>query len=182
MVDRTYLKCHVYDCPDGQRTAARAALEEWGPWGEYEDDPESPVDGWTVAMDVPCDTVPGIAAALRAAAPGASWVTWEEPTGTRPGRVAAFTPALGQYDGQCDASGETLVGLSDFSALREEHTGKALISAIDAALGGPWARHLARAQRRPAPPAVGRSPAAAATRALTAGPAPRTRRDALELE
>lgn len=149
-MDRTYLKCHVYDCPEDQRDAARAALDEWGPWGEYQDDPESPVDGWTVAMDIVCDTVPDIAAALREAAPGASWVTWEEPCATGPGRAIAFTPALGEHHGECDRSGEILVGRFDFEALRAQHRGEALITAVDAALGGPWARdYAARVPARP---------------------------------
>ena len=88
-MDRTYLKCHVYDCPEDQREAARAALEQWG-WGEYVDDPESPVDGMTAAPETLCDTVPDIATALRTSAPGASWVAWEEPTTGHPGRAAAF--------------------------------------------------------------------------------------------
>jgi hypothetical protein len=142
-MDRTYLKCHVYDCPENQREAARAALEQWGTWGEYVHDPESPVDGMTTAMDVPCDTVPGIAAALRKAAPGASWVTWEEPTTGHPGRAAAFTPALGQHEGECGRSGETLIGRSGFEALRAHHSGEALLTALDTALGGPWARDYA---------------------------------------
>jgi hypothetical protein len=143
MTDRTYLKCHVYDCPEDQQEAARAALEQWGSWGEYVDDPESPVDGMTTSIDVPCDTVPDIAAALRLAAPGASWVTWEEPATTGPGRAIAFTPALGQHDGECDRSGETLIGRSAFEALRAQHSGEALLTALDTALGGPWARDYA---------------------------------------
>lgn len=144
MVDRTFLKCHIYDCPEDQREAARAALEEWGPWGEYEGDPESPVDGWTTATDIPCDTVPDIATALRAAAPDASWVTWEEPSIAGAGRAIAFTPALGMYDGECDRSGQIVIGSSDFEALRAQYADEeVLITAIDAALGGPWARDYA---------------------------------------
>jgi hypothetical protein len=142
MSDRTFLKCHVYDCPGDQREAARAALGQWE-WGEYEDDPESPVDGWTAAPDVSVDTVPDVAAALRKAAPGASWVAWEEPGTTGPGRAIAFTPALGEHEGECDRAGEILIGRSDFEALRAQHAGEALITAIDTALGGPWARDYA---------------------------------------
>ena len=141
-MDRTYLKCYVYDCPEDQREAARAALEQWG-WGEYVNDPESPVDGMTAATEILCNTVPDIAAALRKAAPGASWVTWEEPTTGHPGRAAAFTPALGQHEGVCGGSGEILIGRSDFEALRVQHSGAALLMALDTALGGPWARDYA---------------------------------------
>jgi hypothetical protein len=151
MSDRTYLKCHVYDCPEDEREAARAALDEWGPWGEYEDDPESPVDGRTTAPNAPCDTVPDIAAALRKAGPGASWVTWEEPETPGPGRAIAFTPALGQHDGECDGSGEILISRAAFERLRGQHAGDALITALDSALGGPWARDYAA--RVPAPEA-----------------------------
>lgn len=143
MSDRTRLKCHVYDCPEDQREEARAALEQWGEWGEYEGDPESPVDGLTAVAAITCDTVPDIAAALRKAAQGASWITWEEPAATGPGRVIAFTPALGEHRGRCDVSGQTLIGRSDFDALRVHHSGEALITALDTALGGPWARDYA---------------------------------------
>jgi Protein of unknown function (DUF3145) len=143
MSDRTYLKCHVYGCSEGQRESARAALEQWGPWGEYVGDPENPVDGLTVATDIPCGTVPEIATALRNAAPDASWVVWEEPGTTGPGRAAAFTPALGEHEGECDGSGEFLISRSGFEALSAQLPAEALITAIDAALGGPWARHYA---------------------------------------
>lgn len=143
---RTYLHCHVYDCPGNQQDAARAALAQWAPWGKEEDGaPESPLDGVTELGNVPCDTVPGIAAALRRAAPAASWVMWEEPSGDRPGpgRAIAFTPALGEHEGECDASGDPLISRSDFEELRSRDSGKALIAAIDTALGGPWERHYA---------------------------------------
>lgn len=147
-MERTYLRCHVYDCPQDQRAAARAALDQWE-WGDS-DDPESPVDGLAVATDIPVDTVSSIAAALREAAPGASWVTWEEPD-PAPGRAIAFTPELGQHEGECGPTGEVLIGRSAFEELRAQHDGEALINAIDAALGGPWARDYAA--RVPAGPA-----------------------------
>ena len=134
----TCLKCHVYRCPPGQREAARAALEEWGPWGENPGDPESPVDGQTGLAEATCGTVPYLAVALRRAAPGASWVAWE-----RPGRIIAFTPALGPHEGECDGSGEFRIGSSGWEDLRARHSGEALIQALDAALGGPWARDYA---------------------------------------
>ena len=88
-------------------------------------------------MDIVCDTVPDIAAALREAAPGASWVTWEEPCATGPGRAIAFTPALGEHHGECDRSGEILVGRFDFEA-----------SALQGRGGGPY--HCGqRSARRP---------------------------------
>jgi hypothetical protein len=149
-MDRTCLKCHVYNCPEDQEEAARAALDQWGPWGEYEGDTDSPVDGLTTATNTACDTVPDIAAALREAAPGASWVTWEEPTTGHPGRAIAFTPALGEHGGECDASGDMLVSRSGFEALRAQHAGEAPNSALDIALGGPWARdYAARVPARP---------------------------------
>lgn len=87
MSDRAYLKCHVYDCPGVQHEAAGAALEQQGPWEEHEDDPQSPVAGRTAASDVPSDTVPGIASALRKAAPPAGGLparTSSRQPGTRP--------------------------------------------------------------------------------------------------
>ena len=85
-MNRTYLHCHVYDCPEGQRDAARAALGQLALWGQEENGAsESPLDGVTALDNVPWDTVPGIAAALHKAAPDASWVMWEEPSDDRPG-------------------------------------------------------------------------------------------------
>lgn len=156
-MNRTYLHCHVYDCPEDQRNAARAALAGWAPWGQKEEgDPESPLDGRTARGNVPCDTVPDIAAALRKAAPGASWVIWEEPSDDSPGpgRSIAFTPALGEHEGECDASGDLLLSRSEFEALRSRHPGNALITAIDHALGGPWEDHYSArvyAAHEPAP-------------------------------
>jgi hypothetical protein len=181
--DRTFLNCHVYDCPDSEQAAAREALGEWGPWGEYVHDPESPLDGLTTLPDVTCDTTPDIAAALRKAAPGASWITWEEPGTAGPGRAIAYTPTLGEHDGECDASGDMLVSRSSFAALRAQHAGAALIAAIDAALGGPWARDYAarvaaepddedRARRRGAHPQPAPGTRAHAIARKTSQPAP----------
>lgn len=133
MSDRTYLKCHVYNCPEDQQEAARAALEQWGSWGEYEDDPESPVDGMTTAMDIACDTVPDIAAALRKAAPGAS-IAGEQPADVRtarspgdPGRVRHGAESLVQRRARMAASAVPVAGQA------VEETGQAAPGAHPAA-------------------------------------------------
>ena len=77
---RTRLTVHLYDCPLWQHAAAAQVLVH-----------HSLHDG-----RVPLDTATPF---VRDTAPGASFVLWEDPTGSALGDLQAYAPRLGPVHG-----------------------------------------------------------------------------------
>jgi len=135
MSDRTYAQIHVYSCPEDQRQALLDVLADELQIGEV-DWGSLPV---SLSDDqVRCGTISAHAEEWAEAAPGASWVAWEDPAydwlGTAAycanGKVALF---------DCDAEGTPLVtfgatrkaGASDY-VLAKLFPGYWLIDQLDA--------------------------------------------------
>jgi hypothetical protein len=95
------MRLWIYDCPEGQRAAALAALDglrtayitdapddELNLADYYHDDAFHPGD---------TDAAEGLALALASAAPGVSFLMRADPDQCYPGIIRACTPALGHY-------------------------------------------------------------------------------------
>ena len=130
-MERTYLRCYVYACPEEERDAAATAMEFANM--------EAPEDGPWVNEDAPVDSAARLAAALREAAPGASWVLWEDPAGGT-GTLCARTPKLGDFSASCDGGGCVLLTHDEISKVIAQAgtAGIAIAAAFDRAMGKPW--------------------------------------------
>lgn len=107
MSDTCNAALSVTDCPEDQRAALLAAVEELDMGSEAYDSPEDTTApllswGWN---DAQLDLNETIAAALIEAAPGATFTTYAEPAYEYPGCVTMYAPDLGRFDGVCDADG-----------------------------------------------------------------------------
>lgn len=157
MGDYTSFQCYIYACPEDQQAAAAAVLDEsdltldWGatqPSGQL-----SRTDACT-AHQITLGTAGKIAARLREAAPGCSFVLWEDPASEWRGSLEAYTPALGAFSADCDSDGVVVCTLTEaIQVIRDatDHTlvidGKpagywaaqeTLLAAFGKAMGGPW--------------------------------------------
>jgi len=139
MGDRTCHQVYVYDCPKDQVRAVQEALEDYG-WEE------SPKGGRISAIEryfadeLSCGTSGDIATALREAAPGASFVVWEDPKYEWLGEMHAYTPALGEYGAQCDSYGRPVFGWDEITPVLDEaaQAGEDARAALAKAMGRPW--------------------------------------------
>jgi hypothetical protein len=139
-MERTYLRCYLYACPEGERDAAATAMD-------YENMSES--DGAWVNSDASSDSSASLASALRDAAPGASWVLWEDPV-TDTGMLYARTPELGDFSATCNGGGDVVLTHTEVSEVIDKvasewkgHGGAltmaaAITAAVDRAMGIPW--------------------------------------------
>jgi hypothetical protein len=108
MSDRPYAQIFIYDCPEEQRADLLDALSPtFGPMGDI---------NWGIAPvqfvvdETPCGVIEEDAPGWAKAAPGATWVAWEDPKfewlGTAAyclgGKVVVFT---------CDAEGKPVATL-----------------------------------------------------------------------
>jgi hypothetical protein len=134
-MERTYLRCYLYDCPEAERDAAATAMD-------YEN-MSATGEEW-VNGDAPVDSAGTLAEALRDAAPGASWVLWEDA-----GMLYARTPELGDFSASCTAGGDVVLTHHEMTevigkAAAEPEASSALAMAaviaraVDWAAGVPW--------------------------------------------
>lgn len=96
-----------------------------------------------VCNEMPVGTATITAAALRSAAPGCSFVLWEDPKYEYLGTACAYAPDLGPFEANCDSDGTPVFSLGEVMSLlnqaREEHLApEHLPEFMRLHLGGPW--------------------------------------------
>lgn len=86
-----------------------------------------------LARDVGCGSAEEYADALSEAAPGTSFVLWEEPTPEWLGTIFAYTPDLGMFTAECDTDGNVTLSPDEIcEAIRGARPAvKAALAAID---------------------------------------------------
>lgn len=129
MGDYTYAQVIVYDCPEAERAACLAAIED--AFDENIDDrptidsrpgsadystPGRWVDVDTLVLgavygspECPLDMHDTIANAIREAAPGSTFATWVDPKYEWSGELVMYAPDLGVFGASCDANGNATV-------------------------------------------------------------------------
>jgi len=139
MGDRTCHQVYVYDCPKDQVRAVQEVLEgyfwEQGPRGGRISACEP-----YLASEITCGTSDEIAAKLMKAAPGASFVLWEDPKYEWLGSVSAYTPELGVFSAECDANGQPVIHYQTAAQVITEAAGAGadVLAAFARAMGRPW--------------------------------------------
>jgi hypothetical protein len=147
---RSDLRVYVYDCPEDQCDAAGAYFAESGRgfginWSNVaEPGPELEMDEPYTLSEAPYRALEDVVAELREAAPGVSFMAWSDPDSEGLGELIAFTPALGEYTGECDSSGDPVVTRSDVKEWARKGTPAA---DADRELGGPWFDHYDKHMR-----------------------------------
>lgn len=137
----------VYDCPPEEQPAAAEILSPFTiSWGEF----DAPEDGTVNISELYTESEGGltdrgsIAARLIAAAPGASFYSWQGPwpgaegDAAGSGAVTAYTPRLGRYDG----NGRPVLYLGQVRRILRDHPG-----AADAELEVAFAQEMGEAWR-----------------------------------
>jgi Protein of unknown function (DUF3145) len=151
MSDTTNLQLTVHAAPPEQHQAVLKAINAYGlgqDWASV-----APADGFT-ELELGVQYTDGLgvvghasqlAAELIDAAPGASFIVWEDPAYEWLGTVCAYTPELGAYEAESDANGvPQLSGAAILTLLDavERATPQATVAdvraAIDRATGKPW--------------------------------------------
>lgn len=140
MSDRTYMRTYVYVCPASQRHAALEVLRPNAAPGE-----RLILDEPYAEEDFPCGGSAELAELLAVAAPGASFVMWEDPGTVSPGELHARAPGLGAFSGDCTAAGDVVLTLDEIL----EVTGSAgslpvARAALHRRMAGPWLDDWAR--------------------------------------
>lgn len=99
-------------------------------------------------------------AVLRAVAPGATWLAWDDPHEGCLGTAALYAPDLGVWTGECDSSGEIYVPAA---ALPRPEVLQADPAALAAVTGLTWQNRITARHRELAagPPAAGFVPVCA---------------------
>lgn len=99
-------------------------------------------------------------AVLRAVAPGATWLAWDDPHEGCLGAAALYAPDLGVWTGECDSSGEIYVPAA---ALPGPEVLQADPAALAAVTGLTWQNRIVARHRELAagPPAAGFVPVCA---------------------
>jgi hypothetical protein len=150
MGDRSYFQVHVYDCPEDQREAARLVIADYVT-AAAEDHVLDLTEAYT-EEEVSCGSADELAPRLEEAAPGCSFVLWEDPTYVWLGSIRARTPALGSFAADCDAHGHPVFTLSEVMAVLKsdqvtacddpDNSDGMLLKGVPAALarafGDPW--------------------------------------------
>lgn len=105
----------VVDLPHAEATPLAAALDEHA-LSCVDDDPDDQRAGiylgatytstWGGGGGVASEHLPAL---LREVAPGATWLSWDEPYEDCLGTVAFYAPDLGTWTGECDSSGDVYV-------------------------------------------------------------------------
>jgi hypothetical protein len=140
------MRVWVYACPAGERAAALAALD--GLAAEYvtgrPGDQLDLAEPYYTSEAVPGESA-GLAAALRAAAPGASFLIREYSVVGNPALLHACTPALGLFSGECNTAGDVVLDRDGICCLiagaaggSEGAPARLLLTAAGVAAGGPW--------------------------------------------
>ena len=130
----------IGDFPD-QATAEQFISLQANP-DDYSWDEVPGVDletGYT-AYEASCGTADEVSEALIAAAPGCSFVLWENPSYQWLGTVVARTPELGYFSGDCDADGTPVFDRDQIIEMigKAREAGEDLAEHIHKATGGPW--------------------------------------------
>jgi Protein of unknown function (DUF3145) len=148
MRDYTSFQAYVYACPEKQRAAAHRVLTQ-----EYRLTLEAEVTApgqlsltkAYTARDFCCGCAPDVAGALRDAAPGASFVLWEDPAETWLGDLYAYTPALGEFNAECDCGGNPAwtpeavkQAITQIMAATPSPSAETLLAELDSHMGVPW--------------------------------------------
>jgi len=108
MSDRTSLQVFVYACPESEREAMLAVIDQHGGW----DEGDSAEGRWT-DYEACCGSADTIARALSHDAPGASFLLWEDPAYQWLGSLEAYTPELGSFSGECTSEGTVVARYQD---------------------------------------------------------------------
>lgn len=157
MSGHTSFQCYIYACPEDQQAAAVGVIDEYGlslEWGAPRPAGQlSLTDGYT-ADQVTLGTAGKMAARLREAAPGCSFVLWEDPKYEWHGVLEAYTPALGAFSADCDQDGVVVCTLTEAIQIVRDATDhelviddkpggywvaqEAVLAAFGKAMGGPW--------------------------------------------
>ena len=134
MGDWTYLRTYIWACPMEQRRAALGVLRPDAGPGEVLAMAEAYAE-----EQVHVGYVHDLADELISAAPGASFVMWADPAWALPGELRAFTPALGDFAGECTAAGEVIIGLDEvLQILTRARSRRGARSGLHKAMAGPW--------------------------------------------
>jgi hypothetical protein len=136
MSDRTAFQITILACPEDEREAAAAVLNEYGlgeEWGignpyveELEPGTQYVDDQASVGITY---ELPG---KLIEAAPGATWHGHEDPRYEWLGTLAMYTPELGLYTHDCDAQGNPVFAVQEVRAMLADP------DQADRLLGKPW--------------------------------------------
>ena len=144
MSDRTAFACYIYACPEDQQAGALSVLTEgYGldlNWGMSEGEGLSLTEAYT-AEEISCGSADFIAKELIEAAPGCSFVLWEDPKYEWLGSLNAYTPELGHFTAECDANGRpvyTAAEITSMIAAAGDVDRAGLIAHIERATGGAW--------------------------------------------
>jgi hypothetical protein len=150
MGDRSPLYLIVAVCPPSQRAAIASLVDHYGLALEPA---STAVAGGLQLGGAYTDQetsleADDLATAVAAAAPAAAFACWQEPNSQRSGWLVCYTPRLGRYDTACDADGTAVATgeqvVAFLAGLPADATAADAIAAVDACMGGPWARALGR--------------------------------------
>lgn len=146
MSDRVAVQAWVWDCPNADRAVVVGALAGYVD-AEFANEIGLET-GWLVlgrryfTEEISRGSARELAGLLREQAPGASWLLWEDPFEGSLGSLHAHTPALGDFDAECDGGGQVLFTLAEARA------------ALAAAMGEPWITEWASRRTDPLGPAA----------------------------
>jgi Protein of unknown function (DUF3145) len=148
MPERTSFQAYVYSCPEDQRQAAHRVLTQdyrlGLAWAETAPRQLSLTRPYTARVCL-CREASDIAAAMREAAPGASFVLWEDPAETWLGDLYAYTPELGEFNAECDCDGNPAWtpeavkhAISQITAATPSPSAETVLAELDKHMGAPW--------------------------------------------
>jgi hypothetical protein len=155
MADRAPLQLTIHDCPAEEAAAVLAVLDAYDVHLEFADiEPQDALHTATRYMQA--EAAMGddnrVASALIAAAPHCSFVIWQDPKDVCDGQVVMYHPALGRFDGDCNAFGEPHATIDVVWAVAGECgvdrgavTAAAFLDTLCRRLGQPWREVLATA-------------------------------------
>jgi hypothetical protein len=144
----------LYACPDDQKQAAvRVLTGEFGLWRPPGPAPGERYESDAVTEGTACD----LRDALLAAAPGASFVMWEDSFDDKPGELCAYAPGLGPFGPRPCSGSNVLMTLDDIRGaldaaapvvLDPGHARDVIMTALEHAMGWPWLDDWDRVARR----------------------------------
>jgi hypothetical protein len=149
MRDTTSFQAYVYTCPEDQRHAAHRVLAHDYRLGLAWDEPAparlSLTKPYTEREFFTCGLAADVASYLHDAAPGASFILWENPAETWLGDLHAYTPELGEFNAECDCDGNPAWtpeavkhALSQIMAAVPSPSAATVLAELDKHMGVPW--------------------------------------------
>jgi hypothetical protein len=164
MTDRSPLQLTFHDCPAEHATRVLEVLAAHDLHLEFADiEPEDALHTATryVNVEATLGEEDRVAAALIAAAPPCSFVTWQDPKYEEDGQVVMYHPALGRFDCGCNAYGDPHVTIEVLRAVAGECgvdrgavSAVELLDALARRLGHPWRSVLTPGEHRVIVPAT----------------------------